>query len=71
MYRKGNVMVERMKFAPWWRAVNEALEDEGRAQILFRLASAWWAEGLTPIQAVERQLENLESSQEERSYYDA
>jgi hypothetical protein len=63
--------MERMKFAPWWRAVNEALEDEGRAQILYGLACRWWAEGLTPAEAVQRQLDNLESSQEERSYYDA
>lgn len=61
----------RMRFADWWRAVNEALEDQGRAIILFRLASAWWAEGLTPGEAVQRQLDNLESSQEERSFYDA
>lgn len=60
----------RMKFAHWWHAVNEALADQGRAVILFRLASAWWAEGLTPAQAVQRQLENLESAQEERSHYD-
>ena len=60
-----------MSFAPWWRAVNQALEDQGRAQILLSLASAWWAEGLSPGEAVQRQLENLESSQEERSYYDA
>ena len=61
----------RMRFADWWRAVNAALEDQGRAIILFRLASAWWAEGLTPGEAVQRQLDNLESSQEERSFYDA
>jgi hypothetical protein len=61
----------RTKFVSWWSQVNEALEDQGRAQILFSRACAWWAEGLTPAQAVERQLENLESSQEERSTYDA
>ena len=57
----------RTKFNIWWRQVNETLEDEGRAVILFRLAGQWWAEGLTPAQAVHRQLENLESSQEEPS----
>ena len=61
----------RMKFVEWWRKANTILEDEGRAVLLFRLASAWWAEGLSPMQAVVRQLENLESAQEERSYYDA
>jgi hypothetical protein len=60
----------KLALAPWWRQVNAALEDDGRATLLFRLASAWWAEGLSPAQAVTRQLENLESSQEERSYYD-
>lgn len=52
----------RMPFAPWWRQVNEALEDEGRAQILFRRAAQWWAEGLTPAEAVERELDNLMSA---------
>lgn len=47
-------MTRQTKFALWWREVNAALESQGRAQILFRLASAWWAEGLTPAQAVER-----------------
>jgi len=61
----------KLAFAPWWRVVNAALEDQGRAQILFRTAAAWWAEGLSPAEAVTRELENLESSQEERSYYDA
>lgn len=63
--------IRAIPFAPWWRAVNEALEDQGRAQITYGPAARWWAEGLTPDQAVKRQLDNLESSQEERSHYDA
>jgi hypothetical protein len=60
----------RMKFSDWWRQVNAALEDDGREVILLRRACAWWAEGLTPAQAVERELDNINSAQEERSYYD-
>jgi alkylated DNA nucleotide flippase Atl1 len=60
----------KLALAPWWRAVNAALEDQGRATLLFRQASAWWAEGLSPAEAVTRELENLESAQEERSAYD-
>jgi hypothetical protein len=52
-----------MQFMDWWRQVNDA----GREQLLYGLARAWFAERITPA----RQLENLESSQEERSYYDA
>jgi hypothetical protein len=58
-------------FWSWLRAVDDSLEDQGRARIPSHAnARSWWLEGLTVDQAVKRQLENLESSQEERSTYD-
>jgi hypothetical protein len=60
----------RAPFMEWWRRINDALEDQGRDGILYGAARAGWLEGLTIDQAVKRQLENLDSSQEERSYYD-
>jgi hypothetical protein len=60
-----------MKFNDWWRAVNVALEDTGGESLpSFFQGRVWWAKGLTVSEAVERHLENEESSQEERSYYD-
>jgi hypothetical protein len=60
----------KLAFMPWWKAVNDALEDQGRNGVLYDDARSWHAEGLSPAEAVTRELENLESSQEERSYYD-
>ena len=59
-----------MNFMDWWKEVNDALEDQGRNGILHGDARSWFAEGVTPTEAVQRELENLESSQEEQSYYD-
>jgi hypothetical protein len=64
-------MMLKTKFVSWWIAVNQELEDQGLETLSFRHASTWWTEGATVAEAVERHLENLESSQEERSYYDA
>jgi hypothetical protein len=58
-------------FMDWWKQVNDLLEDCGSFDIRWGQAHSWHAEGLTPAEAVQRQLDNLESSQEERSYYDA
>lgn len=57
-------------FMTWWRQVNESLGDEGSEELLFGLARSWFAEGVSVDEALERVRENLESSQEERSYYD-
>jgi hypothetical protein len=48
----------------WWKQVNDLLEDCGSFDIRWGQAHSWHAEGLTPAEAVQRQLDNLESSQE-------
>jgi hypothetical protein len=62
--------MKNTEFLTWWSQVNDALEDQGREQILYGRARDWHLAGLTVAEAVERELENLESAQEERSYYD-
>jgi hypothetical protein len=62
---------EHANFMTWWKAVNDPLEDKGLNGLPFGDARSWFAERITPDEAVERHLDNLESSQEERSYYDA
>jgi hypothetical protein len=60
-----------MPFADWWRQVNDALQDEGGETLPgYYRGRSWWLEGLSPAEAVTRHLENLESAQEEQSYYD-
>jgi hypothetical protein len=69
--RKDNAMdVKNTPFLDWWKEVNDLLEDAGNEPILFGIARSWFAEKITPAEAFLRQQENIESSQEVRSYYD-
>jgi hypothetical protein len=65
-----NAAYHKLALMPWWTKVNDALEDQGLNGLLYGDARAWHAERISPAEAVARQLENLESAQEERSYYD-
>ena len=56
----------------WWRQANAILEAETGYDDMLLAGDAhrWFAEGLTPTEAALRFVENVESSLEERSYYD-
>jgi hypothetical protein len=57
----------RAPFWQWLRMVDDRLDARLPSYAAARL---WWLEGLTIDRAIQRHLENLESAQEERSYYD-
>ena len=56
----------------WWRQANEILAAEIGYDDLILAGDAhnWFLAGLTPTEAALRFVENVESSLEERSYYD-
>jgi hypothetical protein len=59
-------------FPDWWRAVNDALMNEdGDSLPSYHQGRSWWRAGLSVTDAVVRHLDNENSSQEERSAYDA
>ena len=71
-YADGDAQMKNTALLDWWREANAILEtvtgyDDA---LLAGNARNWFAEGLTPAEAAQRQLENLNAAQEERSHYD-
>lgn len=57
-------------FIAWWRQANAEMEDRGAHEMGFRDARYWFERNYSPDTAARLQLENEDSAQEERSYYD-